>query len=165
VIYTYNSKNGVNSNENSKSEKELEQEEQDIAKKILKNTKYSKQSKLEISNDAKNNYQYTAQGEQSIKPLDAWDDGKFTYLKFVNFKALPAIYTMKDKDLEGLTNWHIENKSTIVIHQLSPMFILRTGTKVLAVHNESFTNQQDTSTVISNTISKFVERVISNESN
>jgi type IV secretion system protein VirB9 len=169
VIYTYNSKNGVNDNENSKSDKELEQEEQDIAKKILKNTKSSKPSKLDASNDIKNNYQYTAQGEQSIKPLDTWDDGKFTYLKFVNFKALPAIYTMKDKEPESLTNWHVENKSTIVIHQLAPMFILRAGTKVLAVHNENYKKQQDanadTGRSISNTISKFVERVISNESN
>jgi type IV secretion system protein VirB9 len=136
LIYNYG-----NSNDN----KDQVEQEQKTAKSIIKNFKTSYK-----------NYQYTAQGNQELKPIDAWDNGQFTYLKFASHKNIPSVYLIQDDKTESLTNSHIENKNTIVIHQLAKTFILRAGKQVLAVHNENYGN---TITNNSNTASIFVERV------
>lgn len=139
LIYTYGKDN--------KTKEELKIEEHNLASKILKNA-----PKIE-----QRNYQYTAQGNQELRPVNAWDNGRFTYLQLANYKNIPAVYSVQEDGTESLTNSHIENKNTIVIHQLSKLFILRAGKKVLAIHNENYGKQIiDNET---NTSSVFVERV------
>jgi len=136
LIYTYG---------NNKSKENQQKKEQETAKQIIKNYKI----------DYKN-YQYTAQGNQELRPIDTWDNGQFTYLKFANNKNMPAVYLIQDDKTESLTNNHIENKNTIVIHQLAKTFILRSGRQVLAIHNENYGKNIINTT---NTASPYIERV------
>ena len=130
----------------SKTKQESEQGEQEKAGNLLKTTR-----------TAYKNYQYVAKGNHDIRPIDAYDNGKYTYLIFPNQKSIPIVYTITDAK-EVLTNSHIENKSTLVIHQLSQDFILRLGSKVLAVRNQNYDKTTDNS--LTSTISPLVERQI-----
>lgn len=138
LIYTYNG--------SSKNSKELKQIEQQNVNNALK----------AATNNYKN-YQYTAQGNQELRPVDTWDNGQFTYFKLKDYKNMPSVYVIKDDKSESLVNSHIESRNTIVIHQIAKSFILRSGKQVLAIHNENYGNQ-----IIENNITtnKYVERLI-----
>jgi len=137
LIYTYD-----------KNDKNQLHQEQKTAKYILDNYKSNYK-----------NYQYTAQGNQELRPIDTWDNGQFTYLKFASHKNMPSVYLIQDDKNESLTNSHIE-KNTIVLHHLAKTFILRAGKKVLAIHNE---NYDKTVKNHSNTSSLYVQRVNKDE--
>jgi len=137
LIFTY----GTNKNS-----KDFTQTEQQKAAELLKTTRTPYK-----------NYQYVAKGSQDIKPIDAWDNGKFTYLKFANHKAMPSIYSLESKGVEVLTNSHIENKTIVVVHQLAKNFVLRLGNKALLIKNENYDKTPDSNL---NTISPLVERSI-----
>jgi type IV secretion system protein VirB9 len=148
LVYTY--KNAAYKDVK-QTKKQQEQIEQDVAKSIL-----SKPNNVEIKN-----YQYTAQGNQDLRPIDAWDNGKFTYLSIAKYKSIPVVYIVKEDGTQTLSNSHVENKNTLVIHQLAKAFVLRSGKQVLLVHNEKFGKQaifDDTKTT-----SSLVERVSSIE--
>jgi type IV secretion system protein VirB9 len=112
---------------------------------------------LKTTRTAYKNYQYVSKGNQGIKPIDAYDNGKFIYLLFPNHKSMPVVYSLIDNK-EVLTNSHIENKSTLVIHQLSKDLVLRLGNKVLAIRNQNY--EKTAHDNLSSTISPLVERVI-----
>lgn len=85
------------------------------------------------------NWRYSMEvGEDSghIAPEVAYDDGRFTYLKFTNNRKIPASFVMVGKS-ENLTNSHIEG-DMLVIHQVAPQFMLRLGNSVVGVFNEAY---------------------------
>jgi type IV secretion system protein VirB9 len=87
------------------------------------------------------NYDYTLEVVSmvdDIKPTEAFDDGRFTYLKFPNGLQIPAAYrgglTATD---ETLTNSHIED-DYLVLHGVHTAWVLRLGGSVVGIHNEKF---------------------------
>lgn len=83
------------------------------------------------------NRRYWAYGDKVLAPTAAWDNGRFTYLKFNNGKDLPAVYKILEDGTETLVNSHIEG-DTVVIHETGKRFVLRLGKAVLAVDNRGF---------------------------
>lgn len=75
-----------------------------------------------------------------IKPREAWDDGKFTYMRFPRNLVLPVIYksTLGSQE-ETLVNFHVENDGLVVLHGVSPLWNLRYNDNLIGVFNESFT--------------------------
>ncbi len=130
LVYTYKN---AESKDDKQTKKQQEQAQQALAQSIL--------AKTNGSNSNIKNHQYTAQGNQELRPIDAWDNGKFTYLNIAKYKSIPAVYILKEDGTQTLSNSHIENKNTIVIHQLAKAFVLRSGKQVLLVHNEKFGKQ------------------------
>jgi type IV secretion system protein VirB9 len=86
------------------------------------------------------NWNYWAKGSSGITPNIAFDDGRFTYLKFKNNRAMPAIYIINDDDSESLVNTHIDpkKKDTIVVHKVVKQLVLRKGKSVVCLFNKSF---------------------------
>jgi type IV secretion system protein VirB9 len=87
------------------------------------------------------NYSYTMEVVSlvdDIKPTEAFDDGRFTYLKFPNGLQIPAAYrgglTATD---ETLSNSHIED-DFLVLHGVHTSWVLRLGGSVIGIHNEKF---------------------------
>lgn len=84
------------------------------------------------------NWNYSGQGKDSVKPDLVWDDGNFTYMQFSANRDMPAVFIKDDTDKkEALVNSHVEG-NVIVLHRLSPKFILRKGRAVAAVINNDY---------------------------
>ncbi len=93
------------------------------------------------------NWEYSMQigdNSPSIIPSVAYDDGRFTYLTFPNNSNFPAAFLVNKNGTEGLVNSHLEAsipngpKDTLVIHTVSPAFVLRYGDEVVGIYNDNF---------------------------
>jgi type IV secretion system protein VirB9 len=113
-------------------DEEYKKAKQAIEKQVVKNL-------LEQKNTPRN-WQYSMElgkDSQNIEPTMAYDDGRFTYLKFPNNREIPAAFIVAPDNSESLTNTHIEG-DVLIIHKVAPQFMLRLGNSVIGVFNESF---------------------------
>lgn len=91
---------------------------------------------LFIDADINTNYKY--RGDNGVKPTKAWDNGRFTFLKFAHAGELPTVYRLIDDKTEVLVNSHIE-KDTLVIHETGSTYRLRLGDLVGDLRNQLIT--------------------------
>lgn len=84
--------------------------------------------------DGNDNFRYVKWGDQELAPAYAWDDGRFTCMKFSNNAELPVIYQLNADGKESLVNYHIE-QDTIVIHSVASEYRLRLGERVLGIRS------------------------------
>lgn len=92
---------------------------------------------------APRNWSYSMQvGDRSdgIAPTMAYDDGRFTYLRFPGNLEFPAVFMIADDKSESLVNTHIDPKTpdVLVVHRVSPELVLRLGNAVVGVYNDAF---------------------------
>lgn len=83
------------------------------------------------------NWKYSFTGSRDLAPLEAFDDGKFTYLKFRSdgMSHLPSVFVVdKDKN-EMLVNFHIQG-DYMVINSVTKQFTFRDGNTVTSVYND-----------------------------
>ncbi len=85
------------------------------------------------------NRQYTVQGASDLSPIEAWDDGRSTFLRFRARSNIPAIYLSLDdeKDSEQIAKTSLTD-DLVQIQGIRRKFILRIGTQVACVYNEGF---------------------------
>lgn len=81
---------------------------------------------------------YTRSGDTSIAPVHAWDDGRQTWLQFAPGADIPAVYRVTPDGQEVLTNYHMADDRTMVLHRTSALWHLRLGELVLAIHNDAY---------------------------
>lgn len=86
--------------------------------------------------DAKYNMDYLYRGNSEIKPTNAWNDGRFTYLQYNHAGDLPAVYRVLSDNSEMLVNTHIE-KDTLVLQEISPLYRVRFGKLVGDIANNN----------------------------
>lgn len=86
--------------------------------------------------DSDINTKYYYRGDMSIKPTNAWDNGRFTYLRFNNAKDLPAVYRLLPDKTEAIINSHVED-DTLVIQEIGVDYRLRFGEAVGEVRNQA----------------------------
>lgn len=85
-------------------------------------------------------YMKVNKGSEDISPNFAYDDGVFTYLGFDSTKSFPAVFSY-EKGKEGILNTHIKkdgNYDVLVVHQVLPQILLRSGDKVVGVFNKGY---------------------------
>jgi type IV secretion system protein VirB9 len=86
------------------------------------------------------NADYTiAEGKTSddIVPTLIFDDGRFTYLRFPGNREVPAVFQVLGDGSEALVNTRMED-DLLVIDRVSRKLVLRAGSAVVGVWNESF---------------------------
>lgn len=86
------------------------------------------------------NYNYSMEvgiDSDEITPTEAYDDGRFTYLRFPNNREVPAIFAISGTGQEYTVNSHMDG-DRIVIHQLSGGFMLRAAKQVVGVFNDAY---------------------------
>lgn len=103
---------------------------------------------------------YTMSGDRSIAPVNAWDDGAQTWLRFAPGQDLPAVYYVDADGNEVIANRHMADAHTIVLHRIAPTWHLRLGDQVLAIYNE---RSEQARSLSSGTISPDVQRVLRKE--
>ena len=75
---------------------------------------------------------------EDIRPREVFDDGLFTYMRFPNNLAIPAIYrSTPGSRNERLINSHMEG-DYVVLEGLAPLWNLRLGGSLLGVFNERY---------------------------
>ena len=90
------------------------------------------------------NQNYFYKGDDSIKPMHVFDDGRFTYLTFNRKQDLPAIYIINSDNSESLVNANVNPHypDTIIIQRVVKQLVLRQGNSVLCLFNQSFNSEK-----------------------
>lgn len=93
----------------------------------------------DLTTPEKYNLNYKISGDaKDIEPLQVFDNGEFTYMKFKDINAeIPAIFHVDRKGNEGLVNFRVQN-GYVVIERVASKFTLRHGKDVICVFNESY---------------------------
>ena len=113
--------------------------------KLLKQSEVSRTPAQEAKK-AERNTNYTmnfgaAASSKDIAPIQAFDNGRFTYLLFKRQTDFPAAYRVVEGE-ETLLNSHVEGR-WLVIHGVYETLHLRAGRAVVGIYNESFTGRSD----------------------
>jgi type IV secretion system protein VirB9 len=87
--------------------------------------------------DALRNQNYWYCGDDTVRPLAAWDDGVHTHLRFNPRTDLPAVFVRNDDNSESLLNFSIEHDE-MVIHRVARQFLVRRGRLTGCIVNKSF---------------------------
>lgn len=89
------------------------------------------------------NWDYSMQigdAAEGIAPSMAYDDGRFTYLRFPNNREFPTAFLVASDGTESIVNSHIDPRmpDMLVLHRVSPALVLRLGSAVVGIYNDSF---------------------------
>lgn len=100
------------------------------------------QTKLDAEDEPRN-WNYSMQigdASDNIAPTMAYDNGRFTYLRFPNNRDFPAAFLVARDKSESLVNSHIDpaKPDVLVIHRVSREMVLRLGNAVVGIYNDSF---------------------------
>ena len=83
------------------------------------------------------NVNYTFAGSRALLPAEVFDDGHFTYFRWPQTAAIPAIFAISPDGAESLVN-HVLQDGFEVVQQLGLEFRLRDGSEVTTVVNEAY---------------------------
>ena len=86
---------------------------------------------------APRNMNYWACGATELRPVEAFDDGVQTHLRFPARAEWPAIFVAGADGSEGLVNFHVEGDVAIV-HRIARRLVLRRGELAACVENRAF---------------------------
>jgi type IV secretion system protein VirB9 len=100
---------------------------------------------------------YAYCGAGTVRPVEAFDDGVVTQLRFPARAELPAVFVRESDGSESLVNTSIAADGAVVVERIAPMFVLRRGREIGCLRNLGF--QGGGVRVSSGTRSGQVERV------
>lgn len=83
------------------------------------------------------NSAYVVKGDVAIRPSKIFDDGAATYFAWPEQADLPAVFVVGADGVEGLANAVVRD-GYLVVDQLAPRFVLRSGKASLTVANAAF---------------------------
>ena len=83
------------------------------------------------------NWKYSFTGERALAPMEAFDNGQFTYFKFKHdgMSHLPAVFIVDKDRNETLVNYHMQG-DYMVVNSIAKQFTLRDGSSVSNVYND-----------------------------
>lgn len=82
------------------------------------------------------NFEYSFAGEKALRPIKMFDDGKFTYLRFDEYIALPAVFAVDPDGTESLVNFNMQGPY-MKISGIYKQFTLRSGGSATCVFNDA----------------------------
>lgn len=83
------------------------------------------------------NWKYSFTGSRALAPIEAFDNGQFTYFKFKTngMNHHPTVFIVDKKRNETLVNYHMQG-GYMVINSVAKQFTLRDGAYVTSVYND-----------------------------
>lgn len=84
------------------------------------------------------NWKYSFTGARALAPVEAFDNGQFTYLRFQDsgMSNMPAVFMVDDNRKELVVNYQIEG-DYMVIDGVGKQFTLRNGDEVTSIYNDA----------------------------
>lgn len=109
------------------------------------------------------NWHYSMQvgkDSEAIAPSMAYDDGRFTYLRFPNNRDFPTVFLVAGDKSESIVNANVDPSAPdiLVVHRVAREMVLRLGSAVVGIYNDSY-NMDGVPTNTGTTVPG-VERVI-----
>lgn len=105
------------------------------------------------------NRRYSVQGSGELAPIEAWDDGTTTFLRFRARARIPAVYAATEEGESGGQIASTTVKDDLVqVHGVRRKIVLRAGRTVACVFNDGF--DLNASRPATNTASPKVNRTI-----
>lgn len=83
------------------------------------------------------NWDYWACGDVVLRPSEAYDDGRFTYLRYPGAQEIPAAFVVNSDGAESLAGGSMRGDQ-LVLQVVAPKIILRRGQSVACLENRSF---------------------------
>lgn len=87
--------------------------------------------------EGRRNLAYEAGGDGALAPLEVFDNGRFTVLRFAAGQPLPAFYAVAPDGSEQLVRFDVRG-AYVVIHGVEPQLRLRRGAASLCLFNTAF---------------------------
>lgn len=83
------------------------------------------------------NWKYSFTGDRSLAPIEAFDNGQFTYFKFKSdgMSHIPSVFIVDKNRNETLVNYHMQG-NYMVVNSMANQFTLRDGSVVTNVYND-----------------------------
>lgn len=105
------------------------------------------------------NRRYTVQGSNDLAPIEAWDDGRTTFLRFRARTSIPAVYAARgdDDSLEQIENPTVKN-DVVQLPSVRRKFVLRIGDQIACVFNDGY--DPNAPRPATNTASPHVQRTL-----
>ena len=114
-------------------------------------------SSAQASPRHQHNVDYWYCGHGTLQPLEAWDDGVHTHLRFNPRVELPALFVRNDDGSESLINFNVEHDE-VIVHRVARRFVVRRGALVGCIVNRGFSGAGDA--LETGTVSPDIERAI-----
>jgi type IV secretion system protein VirB9 len=88
-------------------------------------------------NPEKLNWKYSFTGERSLVPIEAFDNGQFTFFKFKNegLRKTPSVFIVDKNKQETLVNYHMQGEY-MVINSIAKQYTFRDGAYVTSIYND-----------------------------
>lgn len=86
------------------------------------------------------NTAYGVKGDAAIQPTRIFDDGAATYFAWPAQTDLPAVFVVGVDGVGGLANAVVRD-GYLVVDQLAPRFVLRSGKASLTITNDAFSKE------------------------
>jgi len=116
--------------------------EQEREKKHAQALAQAAQAKLDAASTPVNWHysMHVGKNSEGIAPTMAYDDGRFTYLRFPNNRDFPTVFLVAPDKSESLVNSHIDPAASdvLVVHRVAKELVLRLGSAVVGIYNESY---------------------------
>lgn len=86
------------------------------------------------------NWSYSMSGDLDIAPIEAWDNGEFTYFRIAGNKDAPGFFMVDAEGKESIVNRNTVGASNdvVVLHKVNAKWIVRLGNRALAVWNDDY---------------------------
>lgn len=112
------------------------------------------------ANTPAGNRRYSVQGSSALEPIEVWDDGRTTYLRFRARGTIPAVYGPRsdgDDTLDEIKNLVVK-EGVVQVPGVKTKFVLRVGNEVTCVFNEAY--DRNAPRPSTNTASPYVKRTV-----
>jgi type IV secretion system protein VirB9 len=98
---------------------------------------YSTSNTVGVFDPSKFNWKYSFTGDRSLVPIEAFDNGQFTYFKFKNdgMSHVPSVFIVDKNRRETLVNYHMQGEY-MVINSIAKQFTFRDGSAVTCIYND-----------------------------
>lgn len=83
------------------------------------------------------NWNFYACGDRKLWPVEVFDDGRFTYLRFPAAQTIPAVFETGADGTESIVDGAMEG-DFYVVHHTASKFVLRQGKAVACLENRSY---------------------------
>ncbi|MEM8820090.1 MAG: P-type conjugative transfer protein VirB9 [Pseudomonadota bacterium] len=87
------------------------------------------------------NFEYGFSGSERLRPVRAFDDGRFTYFAFSDVGTTPAIFLVDEEGAEQLVNYTTRGRY-VVVERLGRQFTLRDGNIHTCIFNQAFPSRE-----------------------
>lgn len=112
--------------------KRLEQEaDEALDRRKKKQESDRKKAAIDPQRQSYKNYQYAAAGEGNLRPVEMFDNGRFTFIKFQEHIQLPAVFRVRNGQ-ESLVNSSMKN-GWLVIQNLSNEWKVRLDNEFICI--------------------------------